>query len=75
MAINYNEMSKIIDVLELTRDYIKDRKVQQITGGSKLIESYKVIHKKFSNLYTKPGNDTNIGRRIDDYYASVIYGK
>lgn len=75
MAVNYGEMSKVIDVLELTRDLIKDREVQQTSGGSKLVESYKVLHKKFNNAYTQPGNKTNIGARIDDYYASVIYDK
>lgn len=75
MAINYGEMNKVIDVLELTRDLIKDREVQQTSGDSRLTEAYKVLHKKFSKAYTKPGSNTNIGSRIDDYYASVIYDK
>lgn len=75
MAINYGEMNKIIDVLELTRDLIHDRDVQQTSGDNRLIESYKVLHKKFSKSYVKPGNKTNIGDRIDDYYESVIYDK
>lgn len=29
MAVNYSEMNKIIDVMELTRDLIRDRDVQQ----------------------------------------------
>ena len=75
MAVNYNEMSKVIDVLELTRDLIKDREVQQMSGDSKLIDAFKVVHKKFSKNYTKSGERINIGERIDDYYASVLYGQ
>lgn len=75
MAVNYGEMSKVIDVLELTRDLIKNREVQQLSGDKALVESFKAVHKKFNKAYTKPGRDTNIGKRIDEYYASVIYGK
>ena len=75
MAVNYGEISKVIDALELTRDLIKDRPVQQMSGDHKLTEYYKVVHKKFRKAYTKPGERTNIGDRIDDYYESVLYGK
>lgn len=77
MAINYNEMNKVIDVLELARDLVKseDRKVQQKSGDSKLMDAYTVVHNKFSKSYAKRGELTNIGERIDDYYASVIYNQ
>ena len=74
MAVNYHEMNKIIDVMELTRDLVKEREVEQLSGGKQLVESFKVVHKVFSKAYTKEGKDTNIGGRIDDYYASVFYG-
>lgn len=75
MSINYHEMNKVVDVLELARDLVKDRQVQQVSGDAKLVEAFKVVHKKFSKAYTKPGERTNIGDRLDDYYASVLYGK
>lgn len=75
MAINYNEMSKVIDVLELARDLVKEREVQQMSGDSKLIDAFKVVHKKFNKNYTKSGDKTKIGERIDDYYASVLYNQ
>lgn len=75
MAVNYREMTKIIDALELTRDLIKDREVQQTSGDTKLAETFKVLGKEFKRAYTKPGNATRIGERIDSYYASVVYGK
>lgn len=75
MSVNYGKMSEIIDVLELARDLVHDREVQQVSGNTKAMESFKVIGKLFNKAYTKPGSNTHIGDRIDDYYASVIYGK
>lgn len=75
MAVNYHEMNKIIDVMELTRDLVKERKVEQMSGGRQLVESFKVAHKFYSTPFTKQGSETNIGGRIDDYYASVFYGR
>ena len=72
--LNYNEMNKVIDVLELARDLVKseDRKVQQKSGDSKLMDAYTVVHNKFSKSYAKRGELTNIGERIDDYKKNVI---
>lgn len=75
MAVNYNEMNKVVDALELTRDLVKDREVQQYSGNNKLTEAFKVLHKEFTRDYTKKGAESNIGSRIDDYYESVIYSK
>ena len=75
MAINYHEMNKVIDVLELTRDLVKERPVQQMSGDKKLLESYKILNKAFHKPYVKYGGETNIGGRIDDYYAQVLYGR
>ena len=75
MAINYSEMNKIIDVLELTREYVHERDVKQWSGDKQLKEVFTVLHKKFSKNYVKPGYRSNIGDRIDDYYEQIIYGK
>lgn len=75
MAINYSEMNKIIDALELTKDLAMDREVQQYSGDKKLVESFKVLHKKFSKSYSLAGSQTNIGDKLEDYFQSVIYGR
>lgn len=75
MAVNYNEMNKVVDVLELTRDLVKDREVQQYSGDKKLTEAFKVVHKKFNRSYTKTGDSTNIGGRLDDYFDVAIYNR
>ncbi len=75
MAINYSEMNKIIDALELTKDLAMDREVQQYSGDKKLVESFKVLHKKFSKSYSVSGSQSNIGDKLEDYFQSVIYGR
>lgn len=75
MAVNYNEMNKVVDVLELTRDLVKDREVQQYSGNNKLVETYKILHQKFSKIYTKTGSNSSIGARLDDYFDVAIYNK
>lgn len=75
MAINYSEMNKIVDALELTKDLAMEREVQQYSGDKKLVESFKVLHKKFSKSYSVSGSSSHIGDKLEDYFQSVIYGK
>ena len=75
MAVNYSEMNKVIDALELARDFVLDREVQQSSGDLTLQEVYKILGKEYKKSVTKIGADTNIGERINDYYSSVIYGE
>ena len=53
MAINYAEMNKIVDVMELTRDLIRDREIQQMKGDKKLVETFKSVNRVYKKAYTK----------------------
>lgn len=75
MAINYNEMNKVVDVLELTREMVHEREVKQYSGDRKITEAYKIVHNKFSKDYTKPGQNSNIGERLDDFYDVAVYNR
>lgn len=75
MAFNYSEMNKIIDALELTKDFVMDREVQQYKGNKTLQEAFKVMNIQFGKSYTVKGNQSNIGSKLEEYYQSVIYGK
>ena len=75
MAVNYDAMNDIIDTLELARDFIKDREIQQYSGDSKIQETFRAMGKKFRKLYKKYGEGSNIVERLDEYYASVVYGE
>lgn len=73
MAVNYYAMNEVVDALELTRNVIKEREMEQYSGSTKLTETFKILHKVFHNNYTKKGE--NINAKIDSYYERVIYGK
>lgn len=75
MAINYNEMNKVIDVLELTRDLVHDREITQRKGDSALEESYRVMGQFYKKIYTKKGESSALGARVDDFYEMVLYNK
>lgn len=75
MAVNYNEMSEVIAGLELTKELIKEREVTQNSGDKAINETFKVLGKIFRREYTTPGNENKIGKRIDDYFDSVLYGQ
>lgn len=75
MAVNYNEMNKIINLLELTKDIVMDRKVQQLDGGNKLMEEFKILKQKYTKPFTISGSKSAIGARLEHYYDSVLYGK
>lgn len=73
MAVNYSEMNKIVDCLELVKDQLSQRKVKQMSGDQKLVETYSILGKLFSDDYTTKGR--RIEERLDDYFDSVIYGQ
>lgn len=73
MAVNYSEMNKIVDCLELVKDTLSQRKVKQLSGDQKLVETYSVLGKIFSDDYSVKGR--RIEERLEDYFDSVIYGQ
>ena len=75
MAINYNEMNKIVDIIELTRDLVYDKKILQQSGDKQLIEILKIGNKLKTEAHTIDGRRSNISGRLDDYIASNLYGK
>jgi len=76
MAVHYDEMNNIIDVMELIRTHVNtSRDVAQLSGNSTLVETQKILGKAINTLYTKKGNQTNIGKRLDSWMESIFYGK
>lgn len=75
MAVNYNEMSEVVSGLELTKELLKEREVVQTSGDKAIEETFKILGKVFHRNYTKPGKETRIGKRLDDYFDSVLYGQ
>lgn len=74
MAVNYDEMNKVIDALELTRDLVMDRPVIQTSGDLIKVDQMQVGKELIQEIATTPGRNTNIGERLNQYFDMVVYG-
>ena len=75
MAIDFDEMNKIVDILELTRDAIRERQVVQTKNGKPIIEKIRTTGRDIENTLTKQGQKTAIMQKVDDFFASQVYGR
>lgn len=75
MAYDFNEMSKVVDILELSRDMLELYQVQQNKGNKPLIFTTEVEGNKVEQPIVKIGNDTNIKKRVDKLYEMQVYSK
>ena len=73
MAVNYEKMNEVVDILEVGRNYIKDRAVRETEGSRSVLSKSTILGKVYKSYVEKAGNGTNIAGRIDDYMASVVY--
>ena len=75
MANDFDEMNKVIDVLELGRDLLRERQVIQTQGGKPLVERFKVMGRKVENTLTKQGDKSRFIQRLDDFFEMQVYGR
>lgn len=75
MAFDYEEMSKVVDILELSRDMLELYEVQQTKGGKGLVTTFKSGDEIIEQPIVQVGNATNIKKRIDSLYEMQVYKK
>ena len=75
MANEYDEMGKVIDVLELGRDLMRQRQVIETSGGLHLQENIEVLGRKIESKLTKEGIQSNIMNRLEDFFEMQVYGR
>lgn len=73
MAIDFDEMNKVIDVLEIGRDLMRERKVEQTSGENTLKETLDVLGRKVERVLTKKGDETRFMQRLNDYFEMQVY--
>lgn len=73
MAVNYEKMNEVVDVLEVAREYINQRDVRENEGGKPIMSRFNALGKTYKSFVNKAGNGTNIAGRMDDYMSSVVY--
>ena len=75
MANDFDEMNKVIDVLELGRDLLRERQVIQTQGGKPLVEKFKAVGRKVEGKLTKEGEATRFVQRLNDFFEMQVYGR
>lgn len=76
MANDFNEMNKVIDVLELSRDMLRDNlEIGKTRGGKPLVERFKAIGRTVESRVVKSKDDRRIIQRLNDFFEMQVYGR
>lgn len=75
MACNFSAMNNVVGVLELMREQISERPVQQRAGTKPLINVLKAFGLTVETKLTKSGESTNIVKRMNDWFSSQVYSR
>lgn len=75
MVYNYIGMNEIIDLLEITRDYITNDRQYTEASGIKIEDTFKVMGEETTIIPTLNPKETRTAKWIDKYFEMVVYGK
>lgn len=75
MANDFSEMNKVIDVLEVGRDILRERQITQTEGGKPMVETFKAVGRKVESKLTKRGDKSRFMDRLNDFFEMQVYGK
>ena len=75
MANDFDEMNKVIDVLEVGRDMLREREVTQTRAGKPLVEKFKAVGRKVESKLTKTGDKSRFMERLNDFFEMQVYGR
>ena len=75
MANDFDEMNKVIDVLELGRDLLRERQITQTQGDKQLVEKFKTVGRKVESKLTKEGEATRFVQRLNDFFEMQVYSR
>ena len=78
MANDFDEMNKVIDVLELGRDIIRNPdlyKIKKTRGDKPLVEKFNILGRKVENIVTKESGERRIVERLNDFFEMQVYGR
>lgn len=75
MANDFYQMNKIIDVLEVGRDLMRERQIAQRLGGKPLVEKFTAMGRSVENVLTRKGDETRFMGRLNDFFDMQVYGR
>lgn len=73
MAEDFKQMNKVLDILELGRDVLRDREIVQTEGGKVKQEVFNVLGIKSTSPIVKKGEGTNFFDRLQDFFTMQVY--
>ena len=73
MAVNYEKMNEVVDILEVGRNYAKERAVLEKEGNQSVTSRFTALGKVYRSFVERAGNGSMIAGRLDDYMDSVVY--
>lgn len=74
MANNFKEMNKIINLLELGRDILKDNLSIQKTSGDKVLkEEFSILGRKVSKNSSGKAEASNLIKKLDMFFNRQVY--
>jgi hypothetical protein len=79
MANHFNEMSQVVDSLDLMRDVltnsVKPYKINATRGGKKLVEKIKYGGRQITNDSYIDVSTSNLLTKFDEYISMQVYGE
>ena len=75
MANNYNQLHKIVDIMEIGRDIMNQRTVGNEYMGKPMYEQFSRMGTTVNNKILKPDGEKFIQSKMNDFYDAKIYGK
>lgn len=73
MFAEYEEMNKVVDVLELTRDFIKDRELMAVRRGNPVSQKIDHLGRVIERKVLKASEQSKLMARVDDFFESNVY--
>lgn len=76
MATDFDEMNKVIHLLETGRDVLRDNlEITKTRGGEPLMERFISVGRKVENVVTKGKDERRIVQRLNDFFEMQVYGR
>ena len=74
-VINYDEMTNIVDLLELSKQQLMEREVKQYSGSFQLVRKFKAYREEREEVHTKKASQLRMGDLLNQYTLSAVYGQ
>ena len=75
VAINYDRVDRVVNMMEVLKEYAGDRMVQQKAGAKSLFEGFTVEGEKIKKEYKKKGIYSQIYQALENAMNKNLYGR